>query len=650
MKSHVPPKTTPDEATQSNYEDISSTHLSLDWHINWKSSKIIGSVTHALISHKDVVKELHLDASYLEIHRVHINDKKLSYKLHDRHPVMGNKLVISLPTTLKKDDTVSLTVEYSTTTSCTALAWLDKAQTTGGDFPYVYSQCEAIHARSLVPCQDTPARKFTYDAKVRSTLPALMSALRVSPPKDTPLEDVVGKETVYEYNQPIPMPSYLLAIASGKLIFKPFEVPTGVKWNAGVWTEPELMDASFWEFKEDTSRYVHQAEQLAGIDYEWTTYDILIQPKSAPFGGMENICGYPQSVSLTFATPTLLAGDRSLTDVIAHEISHSWFGNLITCANWNSFWTNEGFTTYMERLILQFLHGKADRDFSYIIGRKALQESLEEMSSEPRYQKLVIPYHVGEDPDEGFSSVPYDKGANFLYYLEKTVGGLDVFLPFVKSYVREFRGKSIATADFHNHLFNFFADNQNALDALKKVDFDAWYNGSGLSLPVELDYDTSLADVAYSLAEKWNNQRDSEVDHLKEVFSEGDIHSFNSNQKVVFLEKLQSYPTFKKTIPEALATVYGFDKAQNAEIRFRFYMLALTTGSTYVHSAAEWVSRQGRMKFCRPLFRSLNKVDSDTAKKTFLDNQSFYHPIATKQIRRDLKLDEAVPASTCSIV
>ena len=134
----------------------------------------------------------------------------------------------------------------------------------------------------------------------------------------------------------------------------------------------------------------------------------------------------------------------------------------------------------MERLILQFLHGKADRDFSYIIGRKALQESLEEMNSEPRYQKLVIPYHVGEDPDEGFSSVPYDKGANFLYYLEKTVGGLDVFLPFVKSYVREFRGKSIATADFHNHLFNFFADNQNALDALKKVDFDAWYNGSGL--------------------------------------------------------------------------------------------------------------------------------------------------------------------------
>ncbi|TIB14478.1 hypothetical protein E3P92_01911 [Wallemia ichthyophaga] len=629
------PATTRDEATQSNYEEISSTHLHLDWQIVWEMSEITGVVTHSLVAHKHGVHEVHLDTSYLKIRRVSTarHNQSLNFKLQQRDATMGNKLVIYLPHKLNESETIDITINYSTTKYCTALAWLGKAQTTGGDYPYVYSQCEAIHARSLVPCQDTPARKFTYSSKVRSTLPALMSALRVAPAKDTPLDELLGKDVVYEYNQPIPMPSYLIAIASGKLAFKSFDVPSGVVWNAGVWTEPELLTSSYDEFNEDIPKYIQKAEHLTGSEYAWGTYDILVQPKSAPFGGMENVC-------LTFATPTLLAGDRSLTDVLAHEISHSTFGNDITCCQWNHFWVNEGFTTYMERLILQFMHSKADRDFSYIIGRKALQESLEEMENERRYQKLVIPYRAGEDPDDGFSSVPYDKGANFLYYLEKTVGGLDVFLPFVRSYVQTFKGKSIATADFHTHLFDFFSGDKAATEQLDKVDFDAWYNGTGLSLPVELDYDTSLADAAFDLSDRWNQRRNASSKELESTFHADDIKNFNSNQKVVFLEKLQSYPAFKEEVPKAIAKVYGFDEAQNAEIRFRFYILALNCGKTYAKAAAEWVAHQGRMKFCRPLFRSLNKVDSSLALKTFKDNENFYHPIAAKQIRRDLKLDK----------
>lgn len=239
MTAAAVPATTRDGATQSNYEDISSTHLHLDWHIVWDKGEISGSVTHSLVAHRDGVREAHLDASYLKIRGVSTGEQKLNFKLHQRHDIMGNKLIIYLPHALNKGDKTEVTVTYSTTAFCTALAWLDKAQTTGGDYPYVYSQCEAIHARSMVPCQDTPARKFTYSSKVKSRLPALMSALRVSPAKDTPLHEVLGKETVYEYNQPIPMPSYLLAIASGKLVFRSFDVPIGVKWNAGVWTEPE---------------------------------------------------------------------------------------------------------------------------------------------------------------------------------------------------------------------------------------------------------------------------------------------------------------------------------------------------------------------------------------------------------------------------
>ena len=233
------PVTTRDKATQSNYEDISATHLHLDWRICWDKKEISGSVTHSFVAHTDNVKEVHLDASYLKIRGVSTATGNLNFKLHRRHDIMGNRFDVYLPHTLSKGDTIDITIKYSTTEHCTALAWLDKQQTSGGDYPYVYSQCEAIHARSMVPCQDTPSSKFTYSSTVTSTLPALMSALRVSPPKSTPLHDVLDKKTVYHYNQPIPIPSYLLAIASGKLVYKSFEVPEGVTWDSGVWTEPE---------------------------------------------------------------------------------------------------------------------------------------------------------------------------------------------------------------------------------------------------------------------------------------------------------------------------------------------------------------------------------------------------------------------------
>ena len=390
-----------DRSTQSNYNQISTKHLHLDWYIDFNNKVIRGSASHTLISHEDSVSIINLDTSFLTISSIESNQKQLNYTLNPRHEVMGNQLSINLTKPLRINEEIEVIINYSTTESCTALAWLESNQTTGGDYPYVYSQCEAIHARSLLPCFDTPGVKSTYSAKVTSKLPVLLSGLRISPSKQKDYKELLDVPTVYEYDQPIPIPSYLIAVASGKLTYRAFEnIPDDSKWSAGVFTEPELMEDSYWEFKDDTAKYVHTAEKVTGLSYNlWSVYDILIQPKSAPFGGMENC-------NITFATPTLLAGDRSLTDVIGHEISHSWFGNLISCADWGHFWLNEGFTTYLERLLLHYLHSPSHRDFSYIIGRKALQESLDENKHEPRFQKLVIPYVVGEDPDDAFSSVP----------------------------------------------------------------------------------------------------------------------------------------------------------------------------------------------------------------------------------------------------
>jgi len=356
---------------------------------------------------------------------------------------------------------------------------------------------------------------------------------------------------------------------------------------------------------------------------------------------MENAC-------LTFLTPTLLAGDRSLVDVVAHEASHSWFGNNVTTADSGHFWLNEGFTTYLERILQGELHGAAERDFSYIIGRKSLSDALAQYKEKPKYQRLVIPYTPGEDPDDAYSTVPYEKGANFLLYLERQLGGLPVMLPYLQNYVETFRGKSIRTDDWKAHLFKYFADH-GKVDILDKVNFEAWLHGEGLDLPETITYDTSLAQKAYELANKWDESRKhDDPSHLK--FSESDLEGFSSNQIVVFLESLQSLsPVLPASHIRYMAETYkSFNTTGNAEIRSRWYALVLASDAAkdVAHNASDWVvghekgssGVKGRMKFCRPIFRAVYKVEPSLAVEYFEANKQYFHPIASKLIAKDLGL------------
>ncbi|KAJ3751229.1 peptidase family M1-domain-containing protein [Lentinula detonsa] len=633
-----------DPTSQANYTEIATEHVLFKWTIDFANQIIAGTATHDLRISKNDVGEVIFDTADLDIESVEVEGKSASYEVKPKHPIMGSALHINLPSGLKSGSLIKATIKYQTTKECTALQWLAKEQTQGKSFPYLFSQCQPIYARAMAPVQDSPSVKIKYSAEVISVLPALMSAIRQSPPSDGPAHDgkVIGKDAVtYVYHQPIPIPSYLIAIAAGNVVYRPFPRHPGKEWTCGIWSEPELIEAAYWEFSEDTARFLASAEEIV-VPYRFGVYDLLVLPPSFPYGGMENAC-------LTFLTPTLLAGDRTLVDVIAHELTHSWFGNGVTHANASHFWLNEGWTTYIERLLLQVIHTPADRGFSFIIGYKGLQDDLEMYVDRPKYQRLVIDFEKGEDPDDAYSGVPYDKGANLILHLERTIGGLDVFLPYVRDYVSTFMGKSITTQEWKSHLYGYYEKHGGAgkIKALDSIDWDAWFYGEGLQLPVKMEYDSSLAESAYKLAERWDSSRAVEISKLS--FHESDLDNFSSTQKVVFLERLQSYKPLPSSHVEHLASLYKVSSTHNAEIRLRFYQFCLADPSSpvalkYAAQAADWVIGGGtgmvvgRMKFCRDVFRAVYKVDKDLAVNAFQKEKNAFHPIARKLIEKDLKL------------
>ncbi|GAA6008260.1 hypothetical protein JCM10207_000057 [Rhodosporidiobolus poonsookiae] len=631
MTSHAPASPR-DVTTQSNYQDIASTHIDLDLTVDWAQRILRGSVVHSMKVEADSVDTAIFDSSYISIQRASIvssaGSKETTFSLPKRHKVYGSALSVQLDRAYKKGETVQVKIEYQTTDECTALGWLEKEQTDSGKWPFVYSQCQAIHARSLIPIQDTPSVKLTYTAVVHSPLPVLLSALRTSPPLGAPEPPIDGTVRTYTWEQKTAIPSYLFAIAGGELAFAKLGERTGI------WSEPGRLNECEWEFKEDAEKIVHVAEELT-TPYVWGRYDALVLPSSFPYGGMEN-------PNMTFLTPALIVGDRSQVDVLAHECAHSWHGNLVGCAGWDSFWLNEGWTTYTERLIALKLHGPAARDFEYVLGAKSLRDDLEKFEKgEKKGQRLHIPYVFGEDPDDLYSGVAYDKGANFLYYLEKVVGGLEVFNPYQKDYIKTFSGKSITTADFERHFWQYWNQYPEKAKKLREeVDWEKWFNGEGLELPVKMEYDLSLAQACYDLASSWSSSRGLPHSELTARFKPSDLDGWSATQVVLFLETMGAADAFTEhggVVVETLGEVYGVRENKNPEIQLRWFLFALKAG-LYAQDAATWVRRQGRMKYCRPIYKALNTVDSKLARKTFEENATFYHPIARGMIAKDLGL------------
>jgi len=541
------------------------------------------------------------------------------FELGEANEVFGSALHIMLPSPVAEGGQFDVCVAYSTSPDSTALQWLAPEQTAGRQKPFVFSQCQAIHARSMLPCIDAPGAKSTYSARV--TAPAwatvLMSALE-APPQGPPAPT---SKKVFGWNQPVPTSTYLIALAAGDLASRE------ISKRCRVWSEPSMVEAAAFEFSQ-TEDFLQTAEKLAG-PYRWTRYDLLCLPPSFPYGGMENPC-------LTFVTPTLLAGDKSLADVVAHEIAHSWTGNLVTNATWTHFWLNEGWTKWFEQTIMTEIAGD-DRyfDLRASLGLQALKGSVAHYGPDHAFTCLVPPLE-GVDPDDSFSSVPYEKGMHLLFHLQQRVGK-PAFLAFFRKYVDAFAFKNITTQDFRLFFEKEFADQP---DKIAGIDWEAWFVQPGM-LPVQPTYDLSLVDAVKELAADFIQDR---VDQTKLQNPEYDFNSWNSLRQQLFLQELLQACS-KSPLPVAtldkLDALYHLTGKKNSELRFKWVMMCLKCGkSDILADAAAFAVSQGRMKFVRPLYRALLDTSipggRELAIGTFAANRSLYHPICRKMVANDI--------------
>lgn len=390
---------------------------------------------------------LFLDSSGIDLCAAHAGGRPLQWEFDRSDDLLGERLHLN---GLQGDSTFSLS--FRTSPQARALQWLPAPQTAGGRLPFLYSQCQAIHARSLFPCQDTPSVRFTYSAEL--TVPAALTAVMAA---EALAVRESGGERVFRFQMPQPIPSYLFALAAGDLTYRELGPRTGV------YAEPELVEAAAWEFAENEAKIV-EAEKLLG-PYLWGRYDLLVLPPSFPYGGMEN----PR---LTFLTPTAILGNRGQTALITHELAHAWTGNLVTNATWEDFWLNEGWTTYAETRITEILEGKEIADLMAVYDEQRLFEVMERVGMNSPMTSLKFDMQ-GLDPDATTTIIPYYKGCFFLKECELAVGR-ERFDAFIHKYTGKFRFQSLTTEAFLEYL------QAELPEAFAKMDIRAWVYEPGL--------------------------------------------------------------------------------------------------------------------------------------------------------------------------
>uniref|UniRef100_A0A6P7FLV3 Leukotriene A-4 hydrolase n=1 Tax=Diabrotica virgifera virgifera TaxID=50390 RepID=A0A6P7FLV3_DIAVI len=601
-----------DPSSFSRPDQVIVTELFLNLDVNFESKTLHGHAILSINKIDETATELVLDTFKLNITSIFDADKncteKLEYTLSDHLEDFGSKLTIQLP----QKEVKKIHIEYETAPDASGLQWLQPQTTAGKIHPFLFSQFQPTHARSVIPCQDTPAVKHPYRATISAPkeLEVLMSAINEG-------SKVIGDKKQYSFYQQIPVPSYLIALAVGALESRRLGP------RSHVWAEKELIEESAYEFAE-TEHQLKTAEDICG-PYVWGIYDLLVLPPSFPYGGMENPC-------LTFVTPTLLAGDRSLANVIAHEISHSWTGNLVTNKTFEHFWLNEGFTMLVERKIISRLVSPQMQDFDAYTGISDLKEAIEVLGADSPLTHLIVDLK-GVHPDEAFSTVPYEKGQTFLRYLEKTVGGPDKFEPFLRSYFDTFKYKSIDSTDFKNFFENYFESEPE----IKNIDWDKWLHTPGMPLTIP-DYDTSLAEACDQLLEKFYNW----TGEGSLPISAEEKQQLIPEQLIYFLQKLSEAES--QPIPKlvALNELFGFDGVKNSEIKFRWLKTGIKAKwEVQIQNALDWVNVVGRMKFVKPLYRELFQweVSRNRAIENFKSNRHNMMHVCATTLAKELKIE-----------
>ena len=587
-----------DESSYAEPDKVVIKDLGLDLKLDFDSKQIGGTATYTLEWKDKAAKQLVLDTRELTIEKVEAvaadgTTAPLQFVLAPADKVFGSKLTIEAP-----EQPGKVLVTYHTAPTASGLQWLEPSMTEGKQLPFMFSQSQAIHARSWVPLQDTPSVRFTYSAHVASRPDVMVLMSADNDPK-------AARDGDYTFKMPQPIPSYLLAIAAGDLVFEP------ISGRSGVWAEPTMVGKAAKEF-EDTEKMIGAAEKLYG-EYRWGRYDMLVLPPSFPFGGMEN----PR---LTFATPTVIVGDKSLVSLVAHELAHSWSGNLVTNSSWKDIWLNEGFTTYVQGRITEALYGQEMAEMEREIDQNDLLAEVKDMS--PADQALALPPLNERDPDEALSNVAYVKGSWFLQFLEQRFGR-EVFDPFLRGWFDDHAFQSANTDQFVEYLKKNLLSKKPG--AVTDAELKAWLDEPGIP----------------AFATKARSRNFSIVDTARIAWQgSGKLPSAQITSEWGTQEWVHFIDGMGKTLPvdklAALDQAYTFTGTANGEIAMRWYPLAIRSGYLEANEAAgAFIERVGRRKLILPIYAELVKTPEGLAfaKAAFEKAKPSYHPITTASVQ-----------------
>jgi leukotriene A-4 hydrolase/aminopeptidase len=585
--------------TFSNLNEVKTTYLNWIADVNFDKKQISGTASWHFINTTKANKIV-FDTYDLQIEEVKINDKIIAFSLGEKKDYMGQALTIPIA---PNDSMVE--IKYTTGASATALQWLTAEQTAGKKMPYLFTQCESINARSMIPCMDDPSNRITYNAtiSVPKGMMALMSA------KNPQQKSAVG---IYSFDMEIPIPTYLIALAVGDIEFKKIDDRTGV------YTEPINLQKCATELS-DIPNMMLAAEKIVG-PYKWGRYDVLVAPPSFPIGGMEN----PR---LTFATPTIIAGDKSLVSLIAHEMAHSWSGNLVTNSNWNDLWLNEGFTTYVERRIMEQITDTSYSNMLWQLGFQDMQSDLDAMGDTSMDTRLQIDLK-GRDPENGFSNIPYEKGALFLKLIEEKVGR-EKFDIYMNNYFQKNSFIPMNTAKALAYMrTELFKNDQNKE---KEIGIDEWVfkPGKPANCPNIVpgrfiavnDFRTTF--LKNGIIDKQEKEKTSK---------------WTTHEWLQFLRKLPRPLDIAKM--KVLDNTFGFTKSTNAEIADEWYLQCILSNYKDANTNIDlFLNSVGRKKFLTPLYSALCKTPEGKklAQAIFEKAKNKYHPLTTKKMAELVK-------------
>ena len=616
--------------TYSNFDEIIQKNVELDVSIDFDKKQMYGNVKaeYEIInpSLKNIILDLHgPEISSIKLITEDLEEIPLEYEIYDKNEdknALGTPLIINLEFLKKEnsieydkifqDKLITINIEFKTNENCNGIQYLTKEQTHSKKYPFMFTQCEAILCRTLFPCQDTPSVKAKY--KVKTSISAPLTFLFGGIIKSHYYDSSTGKKIML-FEQNIPIPSYLVAFVAGELEF------CKISKRCGVWAEKGLAAKAANEFI-DAEKYIEIAEKYLDHPYVWQTYNILVLPFSFPFGGMEN-------PNLTFVTPALLAGDRSMSNVIGHEISHSWTGNLVTNKNWGNFWVNEGFTKFMERKLDKNLLGEEMAQLESIVGNNSLISAIKMFGEDSNFTSLS-PDYTGIDPDDGFSTIPYEKGYQFLVYLEEKVGE-DIFREIMAKYINTYKYKSVDWTDFKKIYEEYVSEKMNKRNArrlLSSIDWDKWVTEKGFP-SYKMEFKSKYTDEVDSLIQQFLKGKENPENALKT------FRNWHTNVKLTFLDEIKkNIQKFDEDLILKIKKELNLVEEYNDDVKAIWYEITLNKGmNDEIENIKKFLETHGRLKYLKPLYFGWIKLNLEEARNFFNENKYLYHPIARRLIQ-----------------